>query len=86
MKTPTHERCVLVLKWPPRAWYYRISINFRTLMILLQIDPASEDEPEIIYEGCYETKDISIFAWFLILGVGCTIQFVDCFLTTKQIT
>jgi hypothetical protein len=55
-------------------------------MILLQIDPASGDEPEIIYEGCYETKDISIFAWFLILGVGCTIQFVDCFLTTKQIT
>jgi hypothetical protein len=47
---------------PPRAWYYRISLNFRTLVILLQVDPISGDEPEIICEGCYEIKDISIFA------------------------
>ncbi len=32
-------------------------------MILLQVDPASSDELEIVYEGCYETEDISIFAW-----------------------
>jgi hypothetical protein len=36
---------------PPRTWYYRISSNFRTLVILLQIDPASDDEPETVYEG-----------------------------------
>jgi hypothetical protein len=46
----------------PRTSYYRISPNSRTLMILLQVDPASGDEPEIVYEGCYETKDIFIFA------------------------
>jgi hypothetical protein len=32
-------------------------------VILLQVDPASSDELEIVYEGCYETEDISIFAW-----------------------
>jgi hypothetical protein len=47
---------------PSRAWYYRISPNSRTLVILLQIDPASGDEPEIVYEGCYEIENTSIFA------------------------
>jgi hypothetical protein len=55
---------------PPRAWYYRISPNSRTLVILLQVDPASGDEPETVCEGCYETEDTSIFAWFSIPGVG----------------
>jgi len=49
---------------PPQAWYYRISPNSHTLMILLQVDPASNDEPETVYEGCYEIIDTSIFAWF----------------------
>ncbi len=30
---------------PPRAWYYRISPNFHTLVILLKVNPASGDEP-----------------------------------------
>jgi hypothetical protein len=47
---------------PPWAWYYRISPNSHTLVILLQVDPASGDEPETICEGCYETEDSSIFA------------------------
>jgi hypothetical protein len=55
---------------PPRAWYYRISPNSRTLVILLQVDPASDGEPETVCEGCYETGDISIFAWFSVPGVG----------------
>ncbi len=45
-----------------RAWYYRISPNSRTLVILLQVDPTSGDEPETVCEGCYETEDTSIFA------------------------
>jgi len=48
---------------PPRAWYYRISPNSRTLVVLLQVDPASSDEPKTVCEGCYETEDTSIFAW-----------------------
>jgi hypothetical protein len=52
------------------AWYYHISSNSRTLVILLQVDPASGDEPKTISEGCYETKDTSIFAWSSILGIG----------------
>jgi len=55
---------------PPRAWYYRISPNSRTLVILLQVDPASGDKPEIVCEGCYETENTSIFAWSSVLGVG----------------
>jgi hypothetical protein len=55
---------------PPRAWYYRISPNSRTLVILLQVDPAFDDEPETVCEGCYETEDTSIFAWSLVLGIG----------------
>jgi hypothetical protein len=55
---------------PLRAWYYHISPNFCTLVILLQVDPASGDEPETVCESCYETEDISIFAWFSVPGVG----------------
>ncbi len=39
-------------------------------MILLQVDPASSDGPEIVCEGCYKIKDISIFAWSSVPGVG----------------
>jgi len=39
-------------------------------VILLQVNPASDDELEIVYKGFYKTKDTSIFAQSLILGVG----------------
>jgi hypothetical protein len=55
---------------PPRICYYRISPNFRTLVILLQVNFAFGDELEIVYEGCYEIENTSIFAWFSILGIG----------------
>jgi len=55
---------------PPRTWYYRISLNSRTLVILLQVDLASGDEPEIVCEGYYEIEDTFIFAWFSVPGVG----------------
>jgi hypothetical protein len=55
---------------PPRAWYYRILPNSRTLVILLQVDPASGDKPEIVCEGYYEIEDTSIFTWSLVFGVG----------------
>jgi len=55
---------------PPRAWYYCISPNSRTLVILLQVNSASGDKPEIVCEGCYKTKDTSIFAWSSIPGIG----------------
>jgi hypothetical protein len=54
----------------PRAWYYRISLNFFTLVILLQVDLASSDEPKTVCEGYYKTKDTFIFVWFLIPSVG----------------
>ncbi len=47
---------------PLRARYYRISSNSRTLVILLQVDPAFGDKPGTACEGCYETEDTSIFA------------------------
>jgi hypothetical protein len=39
-------------------------------VILLQIGPTFGDEPETVYEGCYETKDTFIFAWSSIPNVG----------------
>ncbi len=39
-------------------------------MILLQVNPASNDEPKTIYERCYKIEDISIFTWSSIPGVG----------------
>ncbi len=62
-----HARLEVEPLW---AWYYRISPKSRTLVILLQVDPASGDEPEIVCEGFYETVDISIFAWSSVPGVG----------------
>jgi len=55
---------------PLRAWYYSILPNSRTLVILLQVDPASSDEFETVCEGCYETEDTSIFAWSSVPDVG----------------
>jgi hypothetical protein len=55
---------------PPRACYYYICSNSHTLVILLQVDPASSDELEIICEGWYKFEDISIFAWSLVPNVG----------------
>ncbi len=48
---------------PPQAWYYRIYLNSRTLVILLQVEYASNDEHEPVCEGCYEIEDTFIFAW-----------------------
>jgi hypothetical protein len=55
---------------PPRTWYYCISSNSRTLVILLQVDPASSDEPKTVCEGYYEIEDTFIFAWSLVFGIG----------------
>ncbi len=55
---------------PLRAWYYRISPNLHTLVILLQVDPISGDELGTVYEGYYKTKNTSIFAWSSIPNVG----------------
>jgi hypothetical protein len=55
---------------PPRASYYYIFSNSCILVILLQVDLASDDKPETICEGCYETENISIFAWFSVPSIG----------------
>ncbi len=66
---PREVRAYLKVE-PPQAWYYRISPNSRNLVILLQVDPTFGDELETICEGCYETKDTSIFAWSSVPDVG----------------
>ncbi len=64
------EVCICLEIKPLRAWYYCISSNFRTLVILLQIFFTFGDEPETIYEGFSETEDISIFAWSSVPSIG----------------
>ncbi len=44
---------------PLQAWYYRISPNFHTLVILLQVDPTFSNEPKIVFEGFYKTENTS---------------------------
>jgi len=39
-------------------------------VILLQVDLTFGDEPKTVYEGCYKTKNKSMFAWSLIFDVG----------------
>jgi hypothetical protein len=56
------EMCTRLEVEPPRALYYPISPNSRTLVILLQVDLASGDELKTVCGGCYETENISIFA------------------------
>jgi hypothetical protein len=55
---------------PPRALYYRISSNFRTLVILLQVDLTSGDKLETVYGGCYEIENTPIFAWSSVPDIG----------------
>jgi len=55
---------------PFRAWYYHISLNSHTLVILLQGDLAFGDELETVCEGCYETENTFIFTWSLIPNIG----------------
>jgi len=55
---------------PPWAWYYCISLNSHTLVILLQVNLAFGDGPKTICEGCYKTKNTFIFTRSSILGVG----------------
>jgi hypothetical protein len=70
MKNLNLEKCALVLKLNSLEWYYRISPNSCTLVILLQVDLASGDELETVCESYYKTGDTSIFAWFSVPGVG----------------
>jgi hypothetical protein len=64
------EVCVCLEVDPPWAWYYRISLNFRTVVNLLQVDHAFGDESETNCEGCYETEDTFIFTCSSIPDVG----------------
>jgi len=71
MKNPNFERCVLVLKMNPFELGTIVFFSsFHTLVILLQIDPASSDEPYTVCESCYEIENTSIFAWSSIPDVG----------------
>ncbi len=51
---------------PLQAWYYRIFLKSRTLVILLQVDLVSNDEPKTLYEVFYENEDTSIFTRYSI--------------------
>jgi hypothetical protein len=64
------EVCVCLEIDSFRNWYYSISPNFHTLLLLLQVDPTSSDEPKIVYECCYKIEDTSILAWSSIPSIG----------------
>jgi hypothetical protein len=70
MKTLTCKRCVRILKSIPLKLGIMAFLRILALVILLQVDLVSGDEPETVYEGCYEIKNTSIFAWSSIFNVG----------------
>jgi len=70
MEILNHKSCVIVLKLNPFNFGYYIYPNSGTLVILLQFNPTFGDEIEIAFKSSYETKNISIFAWSSIFGVG----------------
>ncbi len=69
------------------TWYYHIYLNFWMLVILLQVDSDSSDEPKFVYEGFYEIEKTSIFAQssipMLDTIVGCKVWFIDCLLIAQ---
>jgi hypothetical protein len=73
---------------PLQAWYYCISLNFCTLVILLKINLASNDELETISKGFTKLKTpLSLHGFqFLALDtiVGYVVQFVDYLLITRR--
>jgi hypothetical protein len=75
---------------PPRARYYRISPNSRTLMILLQVDPASGTNPKLSMKVVMKPKTLlsSLGLQFPVLDtiVGCTARFVDYLLIARRTT
>jgi hypothetical protein len=54
---------------PPQTWYYCIYLNSCTLVILLQVDLVSGDEPETIYKSFYKIENTSIFTWSSIFSI-----------------
>jgi len=53
MKISNCEKCAFILKLIPlQAWYYHISPNSHTFVILLEINFASGDEFKTVCEGC----------------------------------
>jgi hypothetical protein len=67
MKIRNHERCA---HNPLKFGVITFFPNCHTLVILLQINLAFNDESETFYEFFYKTENISVFAWFSILDVG----------------
>jgi hypothetical protein len=71
MKILKHDMCTLVLKLNPLEFgIIKKIMNSYTLVVLLQVDPISNDEIETIYNFFYEIEDTSIFTWFSISNVG----------------
>ncbi len=71
------EVCIHLEVEPPRAWYYRIFPNSRTLVILLQVNPVFGDEPIFFVKVIMKLKTLlsSHGLQFSVLDivVGCAI-------------
>jgi hypothetical protein len=75
---------------PPQAWYYRISPNSRTLVILFQVDLASVTNPKPFVKVVTKLKILlsshGLQFPALVTIVGCVVRFVDCLLIARHTT
>jgi hypothetical protein len=73
-----------------RVWYYHISSNSRTLVILLQVAPllVMNLKPSVKVVIRLKTPPFSHGLQFLALDItiGCMARFADCFLIARQTT
>jgi hypothetical protein len=75
---------------PPWVWYYRISLNSHTLVILLQVDLISGDEFETVYEGYYKLKTPlflhGLIHWLLLINkANYLVRTIQCILNFLQL-
>jgi hypothetical protein len=47
----------------PRAWYHRLGPHAHSLVILLKVKSAINDDPKIFYKGIYEGDEGAVLAW-----------------------
>jgi hypothetical protein len=46
-----------------------------SLVLVLEVKPATTDELKIMYEGVFEGNEIVVLVWFVIHGVG---HYIGC--------
>jgi hypothetical protein len=53
-----------------KMWHRRLGANARSIMLVLEVKFAINDEPKILYESTYQRDEIIVLVWYIELGLG----------------